>query len=277
MLFWSILTSKKDLSSVFFGGPGVGGACDTDITSAKSKKHIVNIKSKICTVTFKMIKVWFEINSTCSIIFSLAQLTLVYIQTPHLYIPCSVSPPWRHSSATGALSSPVRTSAASTPWAMRLACTGNPRVFCSPPRWTRTARNTAGLSSASRLHLWNNHRWLNILGLCEYLIFTPGQIKSSFIKNQHSSIFWIEFWEQAYKQLFLVKVVLQQTNSKHTDSCSKASQNIANTLIGWFAGNLLELTELVSPPLLVSVALSATALYLVQFLATDSIHFSWQL
>jgi len=31
-----ILTSKKDLSSVFFGGPGIGAAGITDTTSAKS-------------------------------------------------------------------------------------------------------------------------------------------------------------------------------------------------------------------------------------------------
>jgi len=31
-----ILTSKKDLSSVFFGGPGIGAAGVTDTTSAKS-------------------------------------------------------------------------------------------------------------------------------------------------------------------------------------------------------------------------------------------------
>lgn len=30
------LASKKDLSSVFLGGPGIGGACVTDITSARS-------------------------------------------------------------------------------------------------------------------------------------------------------------------------------------------------------------------------------------------------
>lgn len=32
-----LLTSKKDLSSVFLGAPGVGLAWDTDITSARSK------------------------------------------------------------------------------------------------------------------------------------------------------------------------------------------------------------------------------------------------
>lgn len=32
-----VLTSKKDLSSVFLGGPGAGEAGLTDITSAKSK------------------------------------------------------------------------------------------------------------------------------------------------------------------------------------------------------------------------------------------------
>lgn len=31
------LTSKNDLSSVFFGGPGIGAAWVTDITSAKSE------------------------------------------------------------------------------------------------------------------------------------------------------------------------------------------------------------------------------------------------
>lgn len=37
-MFSLILTSKNDLSSVFFGGPGAGEAGVTDITSAKSIK-----------------------------------------------------------------------------------------------------------------------------------------------------------------------------------------------------------------------------------------------
>lgn len=35
----SLLTSKNDLSSVFFGGPGAGGAGFTDITSARSEAN----------------------------------------------------------------------------------------------------------------------------------------------------------------------------------------------------------------------------------------------
>lgn len=39
-LFIKLLTSKNDLSSVFLGGPGAGGAGITEITSAKSGKMI---------------------------------------------------------------------------------------------------------------------------------------------------------------------------------------------------------------------------------------------
>lgn len=37
----TLLTSKNDLSSVFFGGPGAGAAGVTDITSARSENRIL--------------------------------------------------------------------------------------------------------------------------------------------------------------------------------------------------------------------------------------------
>jgi len=48
-----ILTSKKDLSSVFFGGPGIGAAGLTDTTSAKSviyeiMIHLVYFETFLC-------------------------------------------------------------------------------------------------------------------------------------------------------------------------------------------------------------------------------------
>jgi hypothetical protein len=47
----TLLTSKKDLSSVFFGGPGAGAAGVTDITSARSENRII---SYVITMGFRV-------------------------------------------------------------------------------------------------------------------------------------------------------------------------------------------------------------------------------
>lgn len=43
-----ILTSKKDLSSVFFGGPGAGEAGVTDTTSARSETFFLLLLVYFC-------------------------------------------------------------------------------------------------------------------------------------------------------------------------------------------------------------------------------------
>ena len=48
----TLLTSKNDLSSVFFGGPGAGAAGVTDITSASSDNRIVS--NCLITIGFRV-------------------------------------------------------------------------------------------------------------------------------------------------------------------------------------------------------------------------------